>query len=146
MAIHFHRFIGLSIAAELSRGMPLPATGSDAAIEPDSSNRFYWQYQGKPVLLPGGSWRDNLFNHPTGLEHHIDLPVAAGGNYLRDTMSQRNAGNVFPYLKNSDSLFDLDAPNPQYWDRLKTFLQKTHERDIIVQLEVWDPWDYYANH
>lgn len=114
-------------------------------IQPFSGNPFYWQYKGEPKLLLGGSWQDNLFNHPIGLEHHLDVLAACGGNYLRNTMSHRNVGNVFAYVQ-KDGKFDLDEFNPEYWQRFENFLRLTKDRDIIVQIEVFDPWDRFADH
>ncbi|MBR9999690.1 MAG: hypothetical protein KFF73_12015 [Cyclobacteriaceae bacterium] len=115
-------------------------------IQPDKENPMYWQYKGEPLLLLGGSWQDNLFNHPTGLAGHLDLLASVGGNYVRNTMSHRNEGNVFAYEKMEDGRFDLDRFNGEYWHRLENFLKLCIERDIIVQIEIWDPWDHYENH
>ncbi len=114
-------------------------------LQPYAANPYYWQYQGKPVLLLGGSWQDNLFNHPIGLERHLDLLQSVGGNYVRNVMSHRNEGNVFPY-KQVDGKFDLDQWNEEYWRRFDNFLKLTHERDIIVQIEVFDRHDVSADH
>ncbi|MBE0537686.1 MAG: hypothetical protein IH624_18635 [Phycisphaerae bacterium] len=114
-------------------------------IQPYPANPAYWQYKGKPVLLLGGSWQDNLFNHPIGLQRHLDLLKSVGGNYLRNTMSHRNTGNVFAYAQR-DGKFDLDRWNEEYWRRFENFLRLTYERDIIVQIEIWDPWDHYVDH
>ena len=108
-------------------------------------NPFYWQYQGKPVLLLGGSWQDNLFNHPVGLERHLDLLKSCGGNYVRNVMSHRNAGNVFAY-EQVGGTFDLNRWNPEYWRRFDSFLKLTHARGIIVQIEIWATWDHYEDH
>jgi hypothetical protein len=118
----------------------------DDRIRPYEQNPYFWQYKGAPVLLLGGSWQDNLFNHPVGLEEHLDLLVSVGGNYVRNTMSHRNEGNVFAYAQNADGKFDLDRFNEEYWDRFENFLKLTHERDIIVQIEIWETWDYYQDH
>lgn len=115
-------------------------------IKPLPENPYYWQYKGEPVFLIGGSWQDNLFNHPTGLEEHLDLLVASGGNYVRNVMSHRNAGNVFAYAEDENGRFDLDRFNDEYWNRFEHFLELTFERDIIVQLEIWATWDMYENH
>lgn len=116
-----------------------------ARISVYRENPFYWQYKGKPMLLIGGSWQDNLFNHPSGLEQHLDILVQCGGNYLRNTMSHRNLGNAFAYIQR-DGKFDLNEFNPEYWQRFDRFLSLTYERDIIVQIEVFDPWDRFADH
>jgi hypothetical protein len=114
-------------------------------IQPYSKNPFYWQYKGKPVLLLGGSWQDNLFNHPVGLERHLDLLQSVGGNYVRNVMSHRNEGNVFAH-KRVDDKFDLEQWNDEYWRRFDRFLKLTHERDIIVQIEVFDRHDLSTEH
>lgn len=114
-------------------------------IHPYDGNPYYWQYKGNPVLLLGGSWQDNLFNHPVGLERHLDLLLESGGNYVRNTMSHRNTGNVFAYSQ-KDGKFDLDRFNEEYWQRFENFLTMTRDRDIIVQIEVFDPWDLFEDH
>src|SRR5690606_29504174 len=91
------------------------------------------------------SWQDNLFNHPTDLEEHLDLLVSVGGNYVRNTMSHRNKGNIFPFESTGNGLFDLDRFNEAYWERFENFLRLTHERGIIVQIEIWDPHDHYRD-
>ena len=137
-------------------------------IQPYSENPFYWQYKGEPVLLLGGSFQDNLFNHPTGppdlfppdgtLESHLDLLVSVGGNYVRNTMSHRDqpdapeawhrlpeGQNVYLFVRLEDGRFDLDQPNPEYWGRFENFLRMTGERDIIVQIEVWAFHDFFRD-
>ncbi len=112
-------------------------------IQPYSGNPFYWQYKGEPVLLVGGSRDDNLFNHAEGLVEHLDTMAACGGNYVRNTMSSRNPGNIWAFKRLDDGLYDLDQWNPEYWDRFENLLRLCRDRDIIVQIEVWDPWDYF---
>ncbi len=123
-----------------------PEALNAARIQPWPENPRYWQYQGAPVLLLGGSWQDNLFNHPHGLEAHLDGLVAAGGNYLRNVMGHRNDDNVFAYVEVEDRLFDLDQWNPEYWRRFEHFLQETYARDIIVQIEVWATYDFHGDY
>ncbi len=114
-------------------------------IRPYERNPYYWQYKGEPVLLLGGSWQDNLFNHPTRLEEHLDLLVSVGGNYLRNTMSHRDAANIFAFAQADQGRFNLDEFNEPYWRRFERFLRLTHDRDIIVQIEIWDPHDHYLD-
>lgn len=61
-------------------------------------NPWYWQYKGEPVMLLGGSVEDNLFQIPD-LEKHLDLLASVGGNYVRNTMSSRDPGNVWPFAR-----------------------------------------------
>ena len=153
----FHRF--LTAAPRFSRGaraamLPLLALGvalpharaaADERLRPYEKNPWYWQYEGEPVLLLGGSWQDNLFNHPQRLEEHLDLLVSVGGNYVRNTMSHRNEANVFAYAQDAQGRFDLKTFNEEYWTRFENFLRLTRERDIIVQIEIWDPHDHYRD-
>jgi hypothetical protein len=112
-------------------------------IQPSTQNRYYWQYKGQPVLLLGGSREDNLFNHPEGLAEHLDTLVACGGNYIRNTMSSRNPGNPWAFRRLDNGLYDLNQWNDEYWNRLENLLRLCRQREIIVQIEVWDPWDYF---
>ncbi len=107
-------------------------------------NPYYWQYKGSPVLLIGGSDDDNLFQwEEQKLIQQLDLLASMGGNYIRNTMSSRDSGNYEPFLKLDNGLYDLDNWNPLYWDRVENLLRHTLERDIIVQIELWDQHDWY---
>ncbi|MHC4807074.1 MAG: hypothetical protein ACYTBX_12565, partial [Planctomycetota bacterium] len=112
-------------------------------IEIYGPNPVYWQYNGKPILLLGGTKDDNLFQVP-GLKEHLDLLKSVGGNYVRNTMSSRDQGNVRPFNK-ANAKYDLNQWNAEYWRRFENFLKLTRERDIIVQIEVWATFDYYRD-
>ena len=120
------------------------ATADDAnCIRPWLKNPRYWQYKGRPVLLLGGSKDDNLFQIPD-LKEHLDEIHRAGGNYIRNTMSDRKdkGFEVYPCRQRSDGKYNLEHWNDEYWLRFENMLQWTAERDIIVQIEVWDRFDY----
>ncbi len=102
----------------------------------------YWAMDGRPVLLLGGSVEDNLFQIGH-LEEHLDRLVSAGGNYVRNTMSSRDSGNLWAFRKAGNGLYDLDRWNPRYWERFERFLRLTAERDIVVQMEIWATFDFY---
>lgn len=112
-------------------------------IRPYRANPRYWQYRGRPVLLLGGSKDDNLFQIPD-LRQHLDEMKAVGANYIRNTMSDRPdfGFEVYPFLKRADGKYDLEQWNPEYWRRFADMLRLTYERNIIVQIEVWDRFDY----
>ncbi|MHC4750810.1 MAG: hypothetical protein ACYTFW_13150 [Planctomycetota bacterium] len=112
-------------------------------IEIFKPNPAYWQYNGKPVLLLGGSKDDNLFQIPD-LREHLDLLKSVGGNYVRNTMSSRDQDNIWPFKK-INAKYNLDQWNKEYWRRFENFLKLTRERDIIVQIEVWATFDYYRD-
>jgi len=109
-------------------------------IRPWSEDPRYWQYRGRPVLLVGGSREDNLFQI-ADLEEQLDLLASVGGNQIRNTMSDRDEGDVYPYAQMPDGRYDLDQWNEEYWRRFAEMLRLTSERDIIVQIEVWDRFD-----
>ncbi len=121
----------------------LAADPSGGPIQPWSENPWYWQYHGKPVLLVGGSKDDNLFQIPD-LEEHLDEMVAVGANYIRNTMSDRNdkGFEVYPFKRLPNGKYDLEQWNEEYWRRFERMLRLTHQRGIIVQIEVWDRFDY----
>jgi len=113
----------------------------------DISQNFpqYWEYNGKPVLLLGGSDEDNLFQLPH-LEHQLDNLASVGGNYVRNTMSSRDSGNVWAFFQDLESgLYDLNKWNPEYWNRFQNLLELSSEREIVVQVEVWATFDYYRD-
>ncbi|MEW4567337.1 hypothetical protein AB1L88_05665 [Tautonia sp. JC769] len=112
-------------------------------IQPSASNPSYWQYRGETLVLLGGSDDDNLFQwDEPELRRHLDRLLDAGGNYIRNTMSSRDEGNLWPFAKGDDGRYDLDRPNREYWDHFDTLLRLAAERDIIVQIEVWDRFDF----
>lgn len=112
-------------------------------IMPYRQNPRFWQYKGEPVMLLGGSKDDNLFQLPD-LEEHLDEIVEAGGNYIRNTMSDRDReeGNVSAFAKTRENLYDLEKWNEEYWKRMSRFLELTEERGVVVQIEIWDRFDH----
>ncbi|MDI6451657.1 DUF6298 domain-containing protein [Anaerobaca lacustris] len=110
-------------------------------IQPYPKNPYFWQYKGRPVLLLGGSDDDNLFQWERDkLAAQLDTLVACGGNYVRNTMSDRDEGNLYAFARVGDR-YDLGRWNEEYWRRFESFLRLAAERDVIVQIELWDMWD-----
>lgn len=114
---------------------------SHSGIQPYSANSSYWEYKGNPVLLLGASVNDNLFQTPH-FESHLDSLYQAGGNYIRNTMSDRDPGDLRAFSRNSAGKFDLTQWNEAYWEQLDQLLKCASERDIIVQIEIWDRFDH----
>ncbi|MFW5980569.1 MAG: DUF6298 domain-containing protein [Halanaerobiaceae bacterium] len=115
-------------------------------LKPYEKNPAYWQYKGKPILLVGGSDEDNPFQWTNKkLTEHLDLLVESGGNYIRNTMSDRDEGNVYAFKKTDENKYDLNRWNDEYWNRLQYFLEETEKRDIIVHLTLWDQHDHVNN-
>ncbi len=107
-----------------------------------TENASYWQFDGIPTLLLGASNNDNLFQSPQ-LEQEIKLLKSVGGNYLRCTMSSRDDGDVWPFMKNKDGTYDMQQYNPLFWERFENFLSLTASKDIVVQIELWATYDFY---
>ena len=131
------------------------ATGIDSMIvavtavpilQPWSENPWYWSYRDIPVLLLGGSDDDNLFQwSEEALLAQLDRLMNAGGNMIRNTMSDRKSTEgfeVYPFHLQEDGKYDLNQWNNEYWDRFERLLRETAERGIIVQIEIWDRFDY----
>jgi hypothetical protein len=137
-------FAALLIQIACAAASPRQAEAAKAdRIRPWPENPWYWQYHGRPVLLLGGSKDDNPFQLPD-LEEHLRALAEAGGNYLRNTMSDRpdRGFEVYACRKLPDGRYDLDQWNPEYWERFSRLLHTTRELGIIVQIEVWDRFDY----
>ena len=118
------------------------------ALAPSIENPWYWSYQGETVLLLGGSDDDNLFQWPEKeLISQLDRLQAAGGNVIRNTMSDRNdkGFETYPFKKIDSGKYDLAQWNEEYWKRFERLLRETSRRNIIVQIEIWDRFDYTDN-
>ena len=129
-------------------GFVLPAgcgLAADPTLGPWKENEWYWSYQDEPVLLLGGSDDDNLFQWPEEeLLAQLDRLADAGGNVIRNTMSDRQdkGFEVYPFARRDDGKYDLDDWNDEYWQRFERMLRETERREIFVQIEIWDRFDY----
>jgi len=138
------KLLTLGLVVAIARTLCFAAASDDAnRIQPWSRNPRYWQYKGQPVLLLGGSKDDNLFQIPD-LKEHLDEMAAVGANYIRNTMSDRKdkGFEAYPFKQLPDGKYDLEQWNDEYWRRFANMLAWTAERDVIVQIEVWDRFDY----
>jgi hypothetical protein len=122
------------ISIILSPAMLLAADHKNAdRIKPYVENPRYWQYEGKPVMLLGGSKTDHIFLLDD-LKTHLDEIQAVGANYVRNTMSQREGKDLKPHKLLPNGKFDLDQWNQEYWKRFQNMLMWTAERKIIVKI------------
>jgi Family of unknown function (DUF6298) len=120
-------------------------TADDSALRPWPENTWYWSYHGKPILLLGGSDDDNLYQWPSEkLIPQLERLAAAGGNVIRNTMSDRKdkGFEVYPFRRGRSGKYDLNKWNAEYWARLDRMLAETARRNIAVQIEIWDRFDY----
>lgn len=138
MKLYLIYLIGLTIVS--CSLIQKPESAKDQWIKPWENNPSYWQYRGEPVLLLGGTISNNIFR--PGMEVHLDSLKAIGGNYIRVTMSIGGLkGGMFAAMKD-EGYYDLNSWNDEYWNQLEHVLRLSYERDIIVQLEVWDRFDH----
>jgi len=130
--------LALLVLAEAVQAAPPP-------LQPCAENPWYWSYRGEPVLLLGGSDDDNLFQWlEPDLVSQLDRLRDAGGNVIRNTMSDRKdkGFEVYPFHQQRDGKYDLDKWNREYWKRFERMLRETARRNIFVQIEVWDRFDF----
>ena len=166
------RLAGSLLSGVLILSVLTAAVHADGGIRISPDNPRYWELDGQPVLLIGGSRQDSLFQI-WDLEEHLDLLVESGGNYVRNTMSHRAPGAIWPYRKEFTSApgnhvddepwtnrftdrvetllpgstgvyprYDLTEQRREYWQRLEALLRLARERDIVVQIEIWDRFDF----
>lgn len=142
---HIHSVLFLTILMAVN--MPLARS---EGIEIYPKNRSCWKYDGKPVLLLGGTDDEALFHwagHIELLLKQLDLLVGCGGNYVRCTMSVRRGDNPIypvreqPYVRLDNGKYDLDKWNTEFWRRFRVFLEQCKQRDIVVQIELWATHD-----
>ncbi len=140
------RFIrSLSLSLTLLIFIQINPVNAQSAIQPWNDNPWYWNYKGQPVLLLGGSDDDNLFQWPAKkLVDQLDRLATASGNIIRNTMSDRKdkGFEVYPFLQLKSGKYDLNQWNQKYWTRFERLLNETEKRGIIVQIEIWDRFDY----
>jgi hypothetical protein len=133
------------LSAFLSFVLLATATAAEPPLQVWKENAWYWSYHGQPVLLLGGSDDDNLFQWPKEkLIPQLDRLEAAGGNVIRNTMSDRKdkGFEVYPFKRLEDGKYDLNTWNDEYWERFRRMLRETAKRGIFVQIEIWDRFDY----
>ncbi|MFC7008674.1 hypothetical protein [Halalkalicoccus salilacus] len=118
-------------------------------LRPSREHPRYWEYGGESRLLLGATDTDSLFQwgkNPDKLRAHLDELENAGGDYVRNTMNSRreDEGDVHPFEQRENGQYDLNEWNEEFWDRFKLLLSETAQRDIIVQIELWDGHNYQS--
>lgn len=120
-------------------------TAAEEGLQPWKDNPWYWSFGGNPVLLLGGSDDDNLFQWPEEqLLPQLDRLAASGGNVIRNTMSDRKdkGFELYCFKQLDNGQYDLNRWNDAYWERFEGMLRETAKRNIFVQIEIWDRFDY----
>ena len=141
---------GIAIAASILLCLQVWAQ----ELKPYKMNPFYWQYKDKPVLLLGAfNGAHNVFlepditDPPGNLTLLMDKMVSAGGNVIRCVFDAGNAilqGYPASHQKRGNR-YDLNlftSGRGSFWSKFNTMLSEADARDIIVQIEVWDRFDW----
>jgi len=133
-------------------------TWSNSTFAQIAIDGCYWKYDGQRVLLLGG-WNHGhnpFIDHDTDndndsrgvstttqIKNAIDELVAAGGNYLRCVLDPGMAAGIqgFDFCTNSGTQYDLNTMTGPFWTRLEMFIAEAKNRNVIVQIEVWDRFD-----
>ncbi len=119
----------------------LIATKTKIGVDP--TNNWFWNFNSGIKVLMGGSTDDNLFQiSGVALTDELDLIASVGGNYVRNTMSDRGTGFARAFLDTGGGIYDLTQWNATYWTNFDNFLNECSKRNIIVQIEVWDRFDH----
>lgn len=127
-----------------------------AQIEVDGC---YWKYKGRRVLLLG-AWNHGhnpFIDHDTDNDRdkqgvstpaqiigEMDELAEAGGNYLRCVLDPGMAAGIqgFDFCAKRGDKYDLDVMTGPFWERLEMFVTEAEKRDIIIQIELWDRFDW----
>lgn len=109
---------------------------------------MFWRYNGKQILLLGGlAYGEPHLTPKAELIRELDKLKASGGNYMRMTMvsvyDKTRVQGMYPFVKRSDGKFDLNQFNPAFWNYVRVLFEETQKREMIVQVELWDQWEFY---
>ena len=112
------------------------------------ADEMFWKYKGKQILLLGGMAYGEPHLIPRAeLIRELDKLKESGGNYMRMTMvsvfDKTRVQGMYPFTKRSDGKFDLDQFNPAFWDYVRVLFEETQKREMVVQVELWDQWEFY---
>jgi hypothetical protein len=123
------------------------------AAEPLSlhpENPHYLQFRGKPtILVTSGEHYGAVLNRDFDFEPYLNILAADSLNLTRtfsgtyrevpgsfnipnNTLAPKPGRYAAPWVKKGDK-YDLDAIDPEYVNRLKTFLRAASERGIVVE-------------
>ena len=139
----------------------------DAPIYLHPLNPHYFIYQGSPLVLISsaehyGAVINGDFDYESYLEElatdQMNLSRIFAGTYVEgsgefgikeNTLAPRLEALILPWKKtdvpggNLGFLYDLDNWNPDYFERLKAYIQAAFEKDIIIEVTLFT--SYYDN-
>jgi hypothetical protein len=135
---------------------------TSSPIQVYRDNPHYYLFRGKPTILITsaehyGAVVNLDFDYVTylnalkeyGLNYTREWPGAVlevVGEFIKDnTMGPRPRRTIVPWARSNEpscvywgNKFDLDKWNPEYFARLKDFIAKADERDIVVEISFFN--------
>ncbi|HWM89302.1 MAG TPA: hypothetical protein VN493_00895 [Thermoanaerobaculia bacterium] len=119
--------IGLS--SEYLCHVAQPGTAFGGTVTPDQAYCTWANYKAFINRLQQSGL--NVLRLWVGLNHSPGRERGIGGPYP----------NEQPFVFNSvTGLWDLNSPDPVYWERLKCVIGYAGTKDVIVELTLFDPW------
>jgi len=135
------------------------ARGQDA-VRLDPDNPKYLLFRGKPLALVSASEHyGSVINRPFDYEKYLDdaaahkITMTRTFLLYREMQSARNPSSpckpespdfITPFVRkgpgkamDGEPVYDLDAWNPEYFERLHKFLDAASKRGIVVELTVF---------
>jgi hypothetical protein len=121
-------------------------------------NKKYFLFRGKATVLVTsashyGAIINRKYDYVKELDelarHGLNLVRIFGGHYHevpgdfgigKNILAPLPEDYVVPFQKTTDGKYDLSLPNPEYDDRLVDYVQKCHERGIIVEMSIFCPF------
>lgn len=121
-------------------------------------NKKYFWFRGRPtVLITSASHYGAIINrHYDYIKevdelawHGLNLVRLFGGHYreipgdfgiVKNILAPAMKDYIAPFRKTSTGQYDVSLPNQEYDNRLIDFVQKCHERNIIVEISIFCPF------
>ena len=130
------------------------------AVRIDAENAKYLMFRGKPLALISASEHyGSVINRPFDFEKYLDdaaahrMTMTRTFLLYRELQSARNPSSpckpespdfIAPWVRtgpekalDGEPIYDLDRWNPEYFDRLRRFLDAAAKRGIVVELTVF---------
>jgi len=121
--------------------MPTPTptpTPPSGRISKSSINPYYFEYNKKQIVLFGAGHWTVIGNKEIPFREINDTVIRYGVNSNRATVFAFADPDNQPWVRRSDSKYDLSRFNSSYWSRLKGYLSDCENKGIFVILQIWD--------
>lgn len=121
-------------------------------IRQDITNPHYLNYKGKPIiLLTSDHAYGALVFKNFDYEKFLETLASNGMNFTRVYPGAVPPAwfawpaDIYPWVKTASGKYDLDKWNPEFFKRLKGFVEYARERDIIVDICFFNGTGNFSN-